>query len=408
MTDATTPPTDLAPAPDAGRASLLKKVAMPLLVVGAIMTAAAFMTDDAKTRLASGYLIGFGFVWAIVLGSLFFVALQHVTGSVWSVTMRRVAEMLASPMGLVALLFVPVAVFAVMGTTFHLFEWTDPSHVEGDPILEGKTPYLNIPFWLLRAAFFFLLWTIGAWYFVRQSLKQDTGEAGAGATVNMRKFAAPFMILFGLTLTFAAFDWMMSLEPHWFSTIYGVYVFSGVTLSGLAAITLLVLAFRKQGWIDQSLVGADHLYSLGGLLFAFTCFWAYISFSQFMLIWYANIPEETIWYVKRMQGGWGVITWLVAFVRFVLPFFLLLPRDAKSDPKRLKLAAWLILAGQLVDLYWLIAPAHLEAPKLPLAEFGPALLLSGVLVLALGRFLARHRVVAVGDPLLEKSRQFHL
>ena len=399
--------TDTTP-PDAARGAVAMKLAVPMLVLGAALTLLALLSDDGTSRLASGYLIGFGFVWAIVLGSLFFVALQHVTGSVWSVTMRRVAEMLASKMGLIALLFVPVAVFAAMGTTFHLFEWTDPKHVTGDPILEGKAPYLNIPFWLLRAALFFLLWTVFAWFFVRQSLKQDTGEAGVGATVTMRRLSAPFMVLFGLTLTFASFDWLMSLEPHWFSTIYGVYVFSGVTLAGLAAITLAVLAFRKRGWIEPSLLSADHLYSLGALLFAFTCFWAYIAFSQFMLIWYANIPEETIWFVKRMQGGWLAVTWLVAFVRFVVPFFLLLSRDAKSDPKRLKLAAWIILAGQLLDLYWLVAPAHMEAPKLPLAEVGPALLLSGILVLFLGRFISRHRVVAVGDPLIEKSRHFHL
>ncbi len=412
MTEAPSP-NEAAPAaptsPEPARARPLYRLALPLLAVGVILTALALLSQSGRSRIGHGYLLGFAFVWTIVLGSLFFVALQHITRSVWSVTMRRVAEMFASPMLLLAAFFVPVVVFGVLHHSFGIFEWMDPEHVRGDAVLQGKAPYLNYRFWLLRAAVFFGLWVVFGAFFVRQSLKQDAGESDPSTSRRLRKWSGPFLILFAFTVTFASFDWIMSLDAHWYSTIYGVYVFSGMTLAGLAAITLGVIYFRKRGWIDPSLLTPDHLYSLGGLLFAFTCFWAYIAFSQFLLIWYANIPEETSWFVDRVENGWLAVTLLLAAVRFVVPFFLLLSRRAKKDPRTLVAASVLVLFGQLLDLYWLIMPGSPHAaPPLGLAEVGPALLLTGVFLFAWARFTARHRLVAAGDPLFDEARHFHL
>jgi hypothetical protein len=398
------------PTPDASRGAPLLKLALPLVALGALLTILALSTETGRSRIGYGYLLGFAFVWTIVVGSLFFVALQHVTGTVWSVVLRRVAEMLAAPAWLLVLFFVPLALAFLYGRdTFPLFSWMDPDVVHGDHLLEGKAPYLNLPFFLVRAGAFFLVWVLFAGFFVRRSIQQDTGSGNPSSTRLMRKLSAPFMILFGFTVTFAAFDWVMSLEPHWFSTIFGVYVFSGMVVSSLAAITMAVVLLRGAGILPESLVRRDHIYSLGALLFAFTCFWAYIAFSQFMLIWYGNLPEETIYFIHRTEHGWMPISILLAMLRFVLPFFLLLPRDAKTSPRHLLVVSALVLLGQLVDLYWLIFPQALGgSPRLGYQEIAPTLLLAGILVLYLGLFLKRHRMVAVGDPCFERSRNFHL
>jgi hypothetical protein len=216
------------------------------------------------------------------------------------------------------------------------------------------------------------------------------------------------MPLFALTLTFASFDWLMSLEPYWFSTIYGVYIFAGVVASGLAAITIMVVWLRAAGLLGDDLVRGEHLYSLGALLFTFTCFWAYIAFSQFMLIWYASIPEETVYFLQRTQDGWLEVSIALALVRFVVPFFLLLSRPAKMNPRLLLIVSILILAGQLLDLYWLIMPQLHVSARFGWQELGPPALLTGIAVLMLVRFLSERRLVAVGDPWFEESCRFHL
>ncbi|MEW6074034.1 MAG: quinol:cytochrome C oxidoreductase [Planctomycetota bacterium] len=393
----------------ASGASRWRAVAGTLIVAGLALTDIGFAAEGGVSRFGFTYLLGFTFVWSIVLGSLFFVALQHLTRSVWSVVIRRVAEMLAAPMAVIGLAFVPVLLFAVLPDRFGLFPWTDPAVVAGDHVLEGKRAYLNPGFFAARAAAFFLIWIAYARFFVGRSLQQDAGAGQEKKTLAMRRFSAPFMLLFALSLTFASFDWLMSLDPHWFSTIYGVYVFSGATLAALAAITLAVVGMRARGKLGQGLVTDDHLYSLGGFLFAFTCFWAYIAFSQFMLIWYSNLPEETAWFHVRLGPGWIGVTLALAVLRFGLPFFLLLSREAKRNARRLAITSVVVLAGQLVDLYWLIMPQlDGHGPRPSLGELGPALFLAGVLVLCLGRFLSRHRPMAVGDPLLSESLRFHL
>lgn len=379
-----------------------------LITVGAVLCLAAVLSESARPRFGFAWLWGVTFIWSVVLGSLFFVALQHVTRSVWSVVVRRVAEMFAAPIWMVGLLFVPVLLFTLLFREFPLFPWTDPGIVAGDFLLEGKAPYLNNTFFAVRAAIFFLLWIGFAQFFVKNSVDQDR-TGGDGATVRMRRLAAPFLLIFALTVTFASFDWLMSLEPHWFSTIYGVYVFSGMAAASLAAITIAVVWLRSRGKLDQRFVTGDHLYNLGGLIFAFTCFWAYIAFSQFMLIWYGNLPEETVYFAHRAEHGWKTVSVILVLVRFAIPFLLLLSRDAKSNPRILVATSIIVLGGELLDLYWLIMPEiHHDGPRLGWQEAGPLLLMPGLLGYYVTRFLARHDAVAKGDPLFEKSCEFHL
>jgi hypothetical protein len=402
--------TGSAAAPAPAKSGTLKMIGLVLLAVGGILCFISY--SDEPKRFGFGYMMGFVFAWSIVVGSLFFIALQHVTRSVWSVVLRRSAEMLASPLAMFLLVafFLPLLAFALLNKEYTIFRWMIEGGMGNDHLQHEKAPYLNENFFLVRTVGYFAIWMFFSWFFVRGSLKQDSGTAGVKPTQRMRAISGPFLILFGFTVTFAAFDWMMSLEPSWFSTIYGVYAFSGITLAGLAAITIAVVGLRAKGMIAPELIKGDHLYSLGGLLFAFTCFWGYIAFSQFMLIWYANIPEETIYYVQRIENGWLSVSWAVVILRFVLPFFLLLGRGAKMDGKRLVQVSVLILVGQVVDLYWLIMPslAPESAPTFGWQELAPTVMFTGVLLLAAGVFLGRHKTVAAGDPLFDKSKAFHL
>ncbi len=413
MSDATTTPDaaqpDSTPAPasaPSARGGKLTMIGMVLLALGGLLTLLAFMGDD--HRAGFGYIVGFCFVWSISLGSLFFVALQHATGSVWSVVLRRVAEMLASPMLLLAILFIPVALYALLGD-HSIFPWQKSSPAFDEHAHHVKGSYLNESGFITRTVLFFAIWIFFTWFFLRGSLSQDGGRRH-DLTERMRKFSGPFIILFGFTATFASFDWLMSLEPAWFSTIYGVYVFGGMTLTALAAIVLGVTTLQRKGLIAPELIRSDHLYSLGGLLFAFTCFWGYIWVSQYMLIWYANMPEETIYFVKRSQNGWGWVTVALIFTRFVIPFFFLLSRSSKSNAGKLAQISAFILFGQVLDLYWLVMPNYFgeAGPGIGWQEIGPLLLFVGVLLAAAGRFMKRNELVASGDPAFEASRQFHL
>lgn len=397
-------PVALEPRASAG----VNRTAAALLACGGALSAAALLVGGDTSRFGFAWLWGFSFVWSIVLGSLCFVGLQHLTHSIWSVVLRRVAEMLASPMWLIGLLFLPVLLFGCLTDRFGLYPWLDKAMVQQDHLLHAKQAYLNAPFFAIRSIVFFALWIAFAACFVRSSIRAEAGD-GVREALAMRKWSVPFMPIFAVTVTFAGVDWIMSLEPKWFSTIFGVYIFSGLFVAALAAITLMTLALERSGRFGDGFLTRDHLYNLGALQFAFTCFWAYIAFSQYMLIWYGNMPEETFYLHDRLVGGWLVVSVALAALRFVVPFLMLLSRRAKMDRRVLWWSSIILLAGQLLDLYWLIMPARFrDRPVFGWQELGPLLLSVGVLLWCVGRFLARCRAVAVGDPLLEQSRQFRL
>jgi hypothetical protein len=276
-----------------------------------------------------------------------------------------------------------------------------------------KAPYLNVWFFLVRGLVFFGIWMLYAKKILGPSFDADKEDADpakiAVAHQKLRGISAHFMPVFALTISFTAIDWLMSLEPHWFSSIYPAYVWSGMTVTSLALITLAVLWLRKQGYLGEGIVRKDHLYNLGALLFAFSCFWAYIAVSQFMLIWYSNIPEETVYFVHRMEHGWLKWTVVLAFMRFVIPFFMLLPRWAKQNVRMLTAASILIVAGQWLDLYWLIYPQYSDhGPVLGWQELGPILLVAGLMLVSLLQFIRTRKMLPEGDPRFAKSVEFHL
>jgi hypothetical protein len=227
-------------------------------------------------------------------------------------------------------------------------------------------------------------------------------------TEGMRRVSAPFMVVFAFTVTFASIDWLMSLQPKWFSTMFGVYIFAGMPVTALSVLALATLWLLRTGRIGREVIGPDHIYNFGGLTFAFVCFWAYIGFSQYMLIWYANLPEESFYFVQRLQGGWLGVSVALCLVKFGIPFLVLLSRRAKGTPAVLVAIAVLLLLGQWLDLYWVVMPAFHPQPVLGWQDLGPPLLMVGLVGLHGRRFLRRHPTVAAGDPMFEESREFEL
>jgi hypothetical protein len=399
--------------PVGGRTGRLPGTALTVSALGLVLCLMGLSTAQGRQSLGFAYLLGFSFLWITVLGCLFFVCLHHVIGAVWSVVVRRVAEMFAWPMGLVAILFVPILIFC-WSDAVPLFPWLRPD--PGDALLAQKLAYLNPGFFTLRAILFLCVWMAFSRYFVGRSLRQDHRPDLAVETVNMRRLSGPFMPIFALTLSFASVDWLMSTEPHWYSTIYGVYIFAGMACVSLSVITLTVVWLRSTGWLGQGIVRDEHLYNLGVLLFTFVCFWGYIWMSQYMLIWYGNLSEETIFFFQRgwseepsLRNGWTGLSVLQVLVRFVIPFFLLLSRRAKTNGRSLAIISIFIIFGQVVDLYWLIMPdVYPDGPKVVWTDAGPLLLMVGLLLGCVARFMRKYRCLATGDPLYARSCAFHL
>jgi hypothetical protein len=368
-----------------------------LLALGLAIFLGAYASDARRAAFDNVMLLLF--LASLAAGSLFLVALEHIAGAVWSTPMRRIIEFLAGLTPILPLVGLPLL--------FHLdelFHWTHAG-ASGDALLQGKMPYLNVPFFVIRFVAVCLLWLMFFWLFTRNSLKQDRSGDARLTTRNIR-LAAAFLPVFAVTLTVTAIDWGMSLEPHWFSTIFGVYYFSGTALAAIAAATLAIVLLLDAGFLPQ--LRKDNLYSLGALMFAFVNFWAYIAFSQFLLIWYANMPEETFWFMHRWENGWLVISIILIVVHFGVPYFALLPQEAKMDRNRLKLMAIWILFAHLLDLYWLIMPTFGKTVTLGWQELGIPLVATGLVVLVFAWKMERHNLVPVGDPKLQRGLDFHL
>lgn len=364
--------------------------------MGLLLAGAGLATD--ATRFAFSYLVGFIWLVTIGLGALFFVILQHVVRAGWSVSARRPMEWLSSGiLPACIVLFAPVAVFSHQ--LYH--HWMGPEAAH-DAALRGKAAYLNPGFFYGRAVFFLLAWAVLALWFARTSRKQDT-TGDLALTRRMQARSAPAMLVLGLTLTFAAFDWLMSLTPHWYSTIFGVYVFSGAVTSSLSALALITIALQRSG-VVKGISTVEHRHDIGKLLFGFTVFWAYIAFSQFILIWYANLPEETIYYRNRSDGSWMAVSMLLLFGHFILPFIGLLSRTAKRNVTGLAVAAGWMLFMHWVDVYWLVMPT-LDAGGAHLSwiDLGGLLLPAGLGALVVARIAASGPAYPLRDPRLAES-----
>jgi hypothetical protein len=287
----------------------------------------------------------------------------------------------------------------------HLYHWTDAAAVEHDPLLAKKVGFLNPTFFMIRLVFYFLVWGVMATFLHRTSLAQDA-SGDPRLTLRMERLSAPGMVLFALSLNFAAFDLLMSLDPHWFSTIFGVYYFAASVVGFFAIMPKIVYLLQSRGILSNAIT-VEHYHDIGKLMFAFVVFWAYIAFSQYMLIWYGNVPEETEWFLKRQTGEWTTVSLMLIFGHFVLPFLLLVSRMIKRRPLPLAITGGFVAAMCWMDIYWLVIPEFSPGvARFGLLDIFCLVGMSGIWSSALLLRLGRHSVIAEKDPRLEESLAF--
>lgn len=373
-----------------------------LALVASIAGAFFFGTEENKIHALLAYLVAYMFVLSLALGSLFFVMVQHITRAGWSVVVRRIAE---NTMGLLfpwmAILFLPIAIGAP-----HIFHWMHHDAVDHDHILQGKSGYLNPTFFYIRAVAFFVIWGLLARFFRAKSLGQDQSGDPA-VTLKMARVAAPGLLVFAITITLAAIDWMMSLTPHWFSTMFGVIYFAGSAMVTLAFLGLICVWLRGKGYL-QSVVTTEHYHDIGKLMFAFMVFWAYTSFSQYMLIWYANLPEETEWYQHRTHDGWKAVFLTLVIGHFLVPFVFLMSRHIKRRLGTLAIGAIFLLVMHWFDMQFQIMPSHHQhGPHFEWTDFTSMIGMIGVFVGLVLRNLASSPLIPERDPRLAESLHFH-
>ena len=376
-----------------------KGLLMVFVLIGAATFGFGLKADPLRTW--TSFVHNHFYFLSLSLGGLFFASIQWLTGAMWSAPIRRLSESFTAYLPFVLVAF-GILYFGIPT----LYLWSHGEHVQGDLILEGKTSYLNVSFFVVRNVIAIILWMLFAKKLIGNSLKQDVTKDHALSLSN-QSWSPSFLLFFGVSFTMASFDMLMSLDPHWFSTMFGIYCFAGLFYSTLAATCLLALFMRSNGKLN-GIVNDNHLHDLGKFMFAFSVFWAYIAFSQFMLIWYANLPEETGYYIKRFHGGWMGVSVFLLVGKFFLPFFALLPRDSKRNPKILAAVGIFMLIAQWVDVLWMVQPEfYAEGPRFGFTEMGVTLGFLGVFGILVSRFLAKHNVLAIGDPRLEESVFHH-
>lgn len=372
------------------------------ILIGLISLALTF--KDHKTQAWINVLVNSYYFVTVGAVALFFLCIQSVTNASWMAPYKRLTESFTK--------FLPVGLILMLTTYFGLhdiYEWTHTELVNNDPILIQKTPWLNIPFYMIRMVIY-----VGAWIACATKLrslhkKQDT-EHSEAINHKLLAYGALGTLVFAIGISFSAFDWLMSIEPHWFSTIYGVYCFSGAFVATVCLLVLALLKLKELGYY-KGLVTDDHMHDLGKLMFGFSVFWAYIWVSQYILIWYSNIPEETEYYILRSHNGFSAYFWAVVGINFIFPFFALMTRAAKRDPKRLKLVACVLLLGHWLDIYVMVAPKivahHHGEASIGLSEVGIFIGYLSLFIFVVGKAFSKVEIVAKNDPYLEEGVNLH-
>jgi hypothetical protein len=377
----------------------VRPVLIVLILIGVLSFGFGLVTD-AKRAWAS-FLHEHFFFMSLAIGGVFLAAINYITGAMWATPLKRIYESFMSYLPFVVLTFIAIVV-----GIHQIYEWTHPEFVKGDIVLEGKAGYLNITFFVIRNLVALAIWIFFSMKILKNSREQDQTKAYA-LTVSNQRLAPVFLILFAITYTMVSFDQLMSLDPHWFSTIFGVYCFAGMFYSTLALTGVVTVLLKKRGALE-GFVNENHLHDVGKYMFAFTVFWAYIGFSQFMLIWYANMPEETGYFLTRLNGGWLWVSVFLLLGKFVTPFILLLPRDAKRSEDRLLWVGLFMIFAQWIDVMWMVQPEFFKSgPSIGWIEIGTLLGFVGVFGMSMVRYLSRNNLVAIGDPRLPDAVFHH-
>jgi len=375
----------------------LGRIALIVGIVGLLLCVAGLFMDS--HQFFQAYLTAFTFWTTLSLGGIFFVLVHFLTGAVWSVVLRRIAENLAS--------LIPVLTIFALPLFFglhDLFHWSDAEYVAKDELLSHKVGFLNVPFFIVRNVIYFAVWN-GIIFLINRFEKQlDAGDMSAVG--RLRKIAAIGVVLYAFTVTFFGFDWLMSLDAHWYSTMFGVYVFSGGFLTSLAVLTLILIFFHRQG-VAEGLITMEHLHDMGKMMFAFTVWWAYIGGSQYFLIWYGNIPEETLWFLHRWEHGWKPVSMALIFLHFALPFALLIFQASKRNLIVLASVAGLLTIMHYVDHFWMVMPSfENHGPHLGWMHLAAWLGIGGIYVWFLCRRMGRGPLLPGNDPKFKASVRF--
>lgn len=367
-------------------------------LVAVIACAAGYLQNPA--RFFESYIVAFAFVAATGLGAFFFVMVQFLSGSAWSVTVRRIMENIMFTLPFCAILFIPV----VLGLK-DIYPWMNQTLMSSTDELRGKSFYLSPNYFVIRGFVYFLIWSIWIFAIYRQSTKQDSEKSIRQMHIASR-WSAPGLFLVVAVGTLAAYDWLMSLDPGWYSTIFGLYFLAGGALTFMSVVVLVSLGFRRAGILTNSIT-MEHYHDLGKWLFALTAFYTYIAFAQYLLIWYANIPDETQWYRHRDAGSWLYVALAMPFIRFIIPFFTLLCRPAKRSLKVIGfIAVWSIVV-EWIDLYWVCMPAYFKnGPQIHWLDFATMAATVSICGLVFWSRFRVHKMVPVGDLRFEQSLHF--
>jgi len=378
-------------------------VTLGLVVLGLLAFGYGLASDS--IRAWKSFLMGFTFTTLLAASGPFFVSTLYLSRAGWASTIRRIPEAFGAwliPAGVLGLIL-------ALGGATTLYEWTDVEEVAKDVILTHKAGYLNWTRMVITTPLIFALWAGFAWLMNRNSRTQDTTGDKALSRMNGR-LAAIFLVVFALTLSIIGIDFLMSLHPHWFSTMWAVNIWATMAQSGFALMTLTALYIQRKGLLDGFL-NENHVHDLGKLTFAATTFWAYIAFCQFLLMWYSNLPEEFIFWNTRYTHGWGTLTVLLPIIKFIIPFLFLLPRGVKRGSGLMYMCIWILLAT-IYEIYWWVAPApsaheHHFLPSLPWMELAVILGFFGGFVLVVGKSLAKHNLIPIKDPRLHEALHHH-
>jgi hypothetical protein len=378
------------------------KVFMIALAVGIIGIAASVglgaAQGDGMKHFGFTYLVSYAFFLSISLGALVFIPIQYVTKASWSVVIRRLAEVMAAVLPLMAVLAIPVILLAGK-----IYGWAQPEAL-GNPMFAHKAEFLSMKWFIIRWVIYFVLWTGYALFFWRTSVKQDA-DGDLKLTRRLENFSGFSLMVCALSIALASMDLLMSIDYIWFSTMFGVYYWAGGFVSFFAVLTLVTMFLQNNGRMTR-IVSPEHFHDYGKLMFAFTFFWGYIAFSQFMLYWYANIPEETAWYLHRIEGGWDKLAYTTLFATFLVPFAGLISRFAKRSRKILAFwACWIIIA-QWLNVYWVVMPEFSKTLTFSIMDLTCFLGVGGLWIAGITRLAMGASLVPKADPRLDESLRF--
>lgn len=383
-----------------------KKIFFALMLIGIVAIGYELLTShDHFQRLWTSALINGWFFFSIALMATTFIAINTASQSAWVVVLQRVFEAVSMYMPVGALTLVIVFIGSSMGWN-HIYHWMNPEAVAADALLQHKSAYLNLPFWWGRTIVMLGVWVGFTLLFRKKSLEEDANGSGVGIYKKNMVLAAIFLVFFGYSSVVASWDWLMSIDAHWFSTLYGWYVFSGMWIAGMITVFLLANYLMSNGYLKQ--VNASHIHDLGKFIFGVSFLWTYLFFSQFMLIWYANIPEEVTYYIPRLNDyTWSF--WSMVLINFLVPMLFLMSKTTKRNRNVLAVVSIIIAFGHWMDIYFLITPGAMKADgHIGIVEIGMMLGYLGLFLFIVFRELAKAPLMVKNHPLLDESEHHHI